>query len=273
VRPMTSELLKEADLKKIDWIYKERFGDPSGFTFYFVGNIDPEKVQPLFEKYIGGLPKISREENFADNGVRPPEGLIKKEIKREMQVPKGTVAINYTGTFDYDNYQDRINLSSLVDILNVVYVETVREEEGGTYGVSVMQSMNKYPYESYTVRIFFDCDPGNTEKLSGVIYREIEKLKTNGPTVKDLNGVKENKMKKYEENLKENNYWLNVLRNVDFEGYNPKLVAEYPDYIEDLSVEGLKEAANKFFGGNIVQVTMLPTNMDENVVNPMIENK
>ena len=94
-----------------------------------------------------------------------------------------------------------MNLSAVCDILDVRYTESIREEQGGTYGVSVYPGMSKYPYENYTVRIQFDCDPQNVDKLKAIIYEEIDKIKKEGPLDKDLNGVKENKLKSRKENL------------------------------------------------------------------------
>jgi len=268
VRPMSSALIDEASLKKMRSIYKTRFGDPGGFTFYFVGNIDPAVAKPLIEKYIGGLPKVSREESWVDNNVRPPEGKITREIKREMKVPKGTVNINYSGTFDYDDFQARMNLSALCDILDVRYVETIREEQSGTYGAAVYESMDKYPYEGYTVTIFFDCDPQNTGKLKDIVYQEIEKLKTEGPTEKDLHGVKENKIKVHQENLRQNNYWLNIIKNKDYYQTDMSEYLEYDEYVNAMTVETMKASAQQFFGGNIVEAVLLPVNIEDNTANP-----
>jgi zinc protease len=190
-----------------------------------------------------------------------------------MEVPKSTVSITFNGEFDYDNMQDRINLTALCDILDVRYVETVREEQGGTYGVGVRPSMGKYPYEKYAVRIYFDCDPTNVDKLKGIIYDEITILKEEGPKIKDLNGVKENKVKKYQENLKENKYWLSRIKNMDYYSFTSDVIINYEEYVENLTVESLKEAANKFFGDDIVEVVLLPENMDDNVTNPLLENE
>lgn len=269
VRPMTSELLNEASLKRIRSIFRERFGDPGSFTFYFAGNIDPETARPLLEKYLGGLPKVTRTETWKDNGVRPPSGKVDKIIIREMKVPKGTVNIHYTGTLDYDDYQSRLSLSALCDILDVRFVETIREEEGGTYGAAVYEQFEKYPYEGYSVTIYFDCDPKNAEKLKGIVYQEIEKLKTEGPAEKDLRGVIENKLKTHQENLTQNNYWLNLMRNRDF--YNSDLTeyTRYEEYVNNLTNESLKTAAKQFFGNNIVEVMLLPSNIEDNVENPV----
>jgi zinc protease len=250
-------------------IFKTRFGDPSGFTFYFVGNIDLEVARPLMEKYLGGLPKVEREETWVDNNVRPPQGLVSREIKREMKVPKGTVYLTYTGTFDYDDFQARLNLSSLCDILDVRYVETIREEQSGTYGAAVYESMDKYPYESYSVMIYFDCDPANAEKLKDIAIQEIEKLKTEGPTEQDLHGVKENKLKVHQENMRQNNYWLNIIKNKDYFQADPKAYLEYEDYVNSISRESMKIAAQQFFGGNIVEAVLLPVNIEDNTANPV----
>jgi zinc protease len=271
VRPYTSELLTEANLKKMRSIFKSRFGDPGSFTFYFVGNIDMEKAKPLMEKYLGGLPTVNREETWKDNGVRPPVGKVEKEIDREMKVPKGTVYITYSGTFDYDDVQSRLNLSALCDVLDVRYVETIREEQSGTYGAAVRENMDKYPYENYSVLIYFDCDPKNTGKLKDIVYQEIEKLKTEGPTEKDLHGVIENKLKVHQENLRQNDYWLNIIKNKDYYESDLKEYLKYEDYVSSMTVESLKAAAQQFFGGNIVEAVLLPVNILDNTANPSIK--
>ena len=271
VRPYTSALLAEANLKKMRSIFKTRFGDPGSFTFYFVGNIDIEKAKPLMEKYLGGLPKVDRTETWKDNGVRPPVGKVDREIKREMKVPKGTVYITYSGTFDYDDVQGRLNLSALCDVLDVRYVETIREEQSGTYGAAVRESMDKYPYENYSVLIYFDCDPKNTGKLKDIVYQEIEKLKTDGPTDKDLHGVIGNKIKVHQENLRQNNYWINLIKNKDYYQSDLTEYSKFDDYINSMTRESLKAAAQQFFGGNIVEAVLLPVNIQDNTANPVVK--
>jgi len=273
VRPMTTELLDEADLSAMRFIYEERFGDPGGFNFYFVGNIDPVEAKPLFEKYLGSLPKVTRNETFKDRGIRPPGGEVDRTVNRTMEVPKSTVSITFHGEYDFDNYQDRLNLTALCDILDVRYVETVREEQGGTYGVGVSPSQSKYPYEHYYVRIYFDCDPTNVDKLKDIIYQEIDILKTDGPEEKDVKGVKENKIKKHQENLKENKYWLGFLKNIDYRQSSTDSHFEYEDYVNNLSVKSLKKAANNFFGDDRVEVILVPDNLDENVANPLLDKE
>jgi zinc protease len=258
VRPLTLELFQETNLNKLYQIYKSRFGDPGSFTFYFVGNIDPEEAKPLILTYLGGLPLVKRNETWKDNGIRPPVATIEKVVAREMEVPKGTVSINFNGVYDYDNAMDRLELSALCDILDIRYTETIREEQGGTYGVRVSEYQNHYPWENYRVQIYFDCDPNNIDKLKAIVFEEIDKLKTEGPQKKDIDGVKENLLKAYAENLEQNRYWLSSLQSMDFNQTDPKGFFEYENMVKEMTIESLKDAANRFFSVDYIEVVLVP---------------
>lgn len=271
VRPLTVELLEEVEFNRAKFIFKERFGDPSSFTFYFVGNINLDSIKPLIETYLGSLPKVTRNETWKDNGVRPPKDIIEKTVIKEMKVPKGTVYITYTGEYDFNDYENRLKLTSLCDILDIRYTESIREEQGGTYGVAVYRSQNQYPYEHYQVMIRFDCDPENVDKLKAIVYEEIEKLKKDGPLDKDLHSVTENKLKTRKENLERNNYWADKLKSLDYENDNIKDFLKYEKYVKKLSKESLQEAAVYFFGDNHVEIILLPENPEDNVKNPMTD--
>ena len=188
-----------------------------------------------------------------------------------MQVPKSTVYISYTGNFNYNDFKNRLDLSALCDILDVRYTETIREEQGGTYGVAVYPTMEKYPVQNYQVTIYFDCDPANVDKLKGIAYAEIEKLKAQGPTEKDLKGVIENNIKAHEEALRQNPYWLNTLKNHDYYQTSYDNVFGFDKYVHNLTIESLKSAANEFFGNNVVEIILNPSNVGDNTVNPVIK--
>jgi zinc protease len=271
VRPMTVALLEEVRHNKVHFIFRERFGDPGSFTFFFVGNIDPDEVEEIILTYLGGLPVVKRNESWKDNGVRPPEGLVEKTVVRDMEVPKGTVSINFANAYDYDDAMDRLELTVLCDILDIRYTETIREEQGGTYGVAVWDGQTHYPWEHYTVRIRFDCDPENVDKLKAIVYEEIDKLIGDGPTEKDLNNVKENLLKTRAENLEKNSFWLGTLSSIEYHGADPKGIFKYEDMVNSLSIESLKEAASKFLDIDHIEVILLPSNVSDNVKNPVME--
>jgi zinc protease len=175
--------------------------------------------------------------------------------------------------YDYDDPMARMELSTLCDILDIRYTETIREEQGGTYGVRVSPSQVHYPWEHYFVRINFDCDPENTDKLKAIVFEEIEKLKAEGPQTKDLKGVKENLLKARAEQLEQNRFWLQTLKHQDFNHADPKDFFNYEDMVNSMSIESLKDAAGKFFSVDYIEVIMLPSGKTENVRNPMLEEQ
>ena len=258
VEPFTAEYLDRADPDRALKIFKRRFGDPSGFTFYFVGNIDTKEARPMIEKWLGGLPTVTREENYTDHNIRPPKGDLQKVIEREMETPQGTVAIAFDGEYDYDVARDRVLLNAVKDILDVRYTETIREDEGGTYGVMIRLAQDKYPYEHYDIKVMFNSDPERTDELKAIVYREIEDLKENGPREKDLQGFKENKIKTRRENLKENRFWLSMLAAQDRQLQNLSNMDGYEDMINSITAEEVQEAAKRFLSNGSKEFIMLP---------------
>jgi len=244
MRPMTSGLLAEANLERIRAIYYDRFKDPSGFTFYFVGNLDMEKVRPLLLKYLGGLPTVTREESWNDLGIRMPKRTTKETFHRDLKTPKATVYMSYTGNFKYKT-EERLLLQAAKEYLNIRMIETLREEQGGTYGASLWTSTKKYPSAEYSLNIYFDCNPVKTDTLIQIVYNEVEKLIKEGPDQKNVTNIIENKLKEHKETIKENAYWLNLLKSDDF-NHEDYIDFDYIGFWNALTPKKIQKAAKKF---------------------------
>jgi len=253
MRPMTQALLAEANLERIRAIYHDRFKDPSGFTFYFVGNLDLEKMKPLILKYLGGLPSVTREESWNDLGIRMPKTTIKEAFHRDLKTPKATVFMSYTGNFKYKP-EERLLLQAIKEYLNIRLIETLREEQGGTYGASLWTSTKKYPAKEYSLNIYFDCNPVKTDTLIQTVYDEVNKLIKKGPDQKDVTNIIENKLKKHKETIKENTYWLNLIKSDDF-NHEDYIDFDYNRFWRNLTPEKLQKAAKRYLKpGSMVQL-------------------
>ncbi len=256
-RPMTPEIVDEMNLEKSFAFYKDRFADASDFTFIFVGNIDLEAMKPLVEKYLGALPSIHRSETWKNMGINPVKGVVQKTVKKGIE-PKSQAAIVFTGPFQYDRPQ-RAAIRALSLVLDTKLRETLREELSGTYGVSVMASYTKIPDEKYSFMINFGCNPTRTDELIKAIFREIENLKTNGPSEKQVNDTREALLREYETSMKQNSYLLTQI----YSGYqlheDLKYLFDLPEYLKTMSAAMIHEAARTYLNtGNYVQVTLFP---------------
>jgi len=258
IMPFNSEMLSKVEYEKVHKIYQDRFKDAKDFVFIFVGNIDAKEAKPLIDAYIGGLPSNGREETFKDNNIRTPKGFVNKELRPKLEIDKSTVYVNYSGEYKYTP-ENNVNLAALRYILSLRYIETIREEEGGSYGVGVRDSKNHFPYENYQMKMKFDCAPEKSKYLTSIIYREIEKIKKEGPTEKDLTKTIEYFKKTREEQLRENSFWKSALLKKYYHGYDPTEPANFDDLVNSLTTKSLKKAANMFFNNdNHVQIVMMP---------------
>ena len=118
---------------------------------------------------------------------------------------------------DYNN-RNELLLDAAVQLLRFVYTDKVREEKGGTYGVSVSATLQKHPYNEAVLRIAFQTDPSKYGSLIPIIYEQLEKLATDGPAQTDLDKVKAYELKVYKQVQELNNYWELVLYNDLYNG-------------------------------------------------------
>jgi zinc protease len=248
-RNMTVEMLKEANLGRIKYIFTERFGDPSGFTFYLVGNIDPGLQKDTILKYLGGLPTVKRDENWSDLGVRMPAKRVEKHFTRSMETDKSTVFIAFTGTIKKYTIEDRLMLEMVEEYLNNRYLETLREDQGGTYGASLWSDISHFPVAEYQLGVFFDANPNKLDTMLSIVYDEADKLIANGADEKVIRNTAENKIKEYNENLRENSWWMSVLKNDDF-NQEEFVNFDYVAFWNSLNSKKVQAAAKKFLDQN-----------------------
>lgn len=248
--------LEEVSQDKALKIYDDRFEDPKDFVVYLVGNLNLDSIRPVVETYLGGIPqqKKMKEENWTDLGVRVPKGKIVNRFEREMQVNKTSNFVLFSGDFDF-TLKNRLTLQLIADILDIRYLESMREDEGGTYGVSVRSSLSNIPVNRGSLQMTFDTDPKLEEKLMTLIHKEIEKLIAEGPIDSDYNKVKENLRNKYTENQKENKWVLNALVSYYKDGFD--LRKDYLDVLNSITKEDIQRVLKSLIDqGNEIKVIM-----------------
>ncbi|HUT62822.1 MAG TPA: insulinase family protein [Anaerolineae bacterium] len=256
-RPWSQEMVEKMDLETSFNFYRNRFADAGDFTFFFVGAFDLSTIKPLIETYLGGLPSMNRRESWRDVGKEYPTGVIIKKVIKGLE-PKSLVDIIYTGSFEWTR-ENRYRIDSMASVLRIKLREMLREEMGGTYGVSVALSLSHYPREEYEISVSFGCSPERVEGLVGAIFSQIDSLKINGTTELYLNKVKEMQRRERETDLKENSFWLEILQYYYLHAEDPRSILEYDAMVEKLSLEDIRNAAAQYFNkDNYVEVLLYP---------------
>jgi zinc protease len=243
---MDKDLIEDVALEKIEQVYRERYRDASDFIFFFVGNIQKEELMPYVEKYIASLPSAGVEETWVDRGVREPEGLVEKEIELSLSVPKSTSIVVLNNEMKYTP-ENLVIMRIIRGVLNLRFDETIREEEGGTYGVSSNTSMSQFPVEKASMLIMFDTDPEKVDYLKGLVHKELEQLVKEGPSQKDLSKTTENLLKEREQNREHNSYWMSALYRYYIHGYNPDDPSNYEEIVRSVTTKDVKKFMKKFY--------------------------
>lgn len=261
----TEGQLREIDLDRTFEIYNDRFADAGDFTFVLVGNFEVEKIKPLLATYLGSLPAIERKERFKNIGADYLPGKISKSLTKG-EAPKALVNIIYHGDFKWDAI-NRYNFDSMLDILRIKLRESMREDKGGVYGVSVRGNVSQYPIPKYSINISFNADPPMVDELIKTAQTDIKNATRDGADEKDITKVKETQRQARIKDLKENRFWSRSLQYAYQNDVDPATIQfeDYEKYIDSLNSEDIRKAASLYFDwNNMIQVTMLPEEQKEN---------
>ena len=256
---MNEQLLGQIDLDKALNCYKQRFANPADFTFTFVGQINPDDPQTkeLILQWIGGMKAKGKKETFVDWNVRQPEGDNKLYFRREMTTRTATNQIEYALYDTPYDLQKRLNLRLLGRVLYTRYLESVREREGGSYGVGVSGGMKQVPTTEQYLIIRFDTDPERQERIMEVINEEITTILRDGPLANDVDKEKAAMLKSYEEDLRDNEWWQSAIYR--YYRYGENLVENYVPTVEAITRESVRETLQTLVNANTrIEVVMLP---------------
>ncbi|MFM6952377.1 MAG: hypothetical protein ACKOXR_04440, partial [Bacteroidota bacterium] len=101
--------------------------------------------------------------------------------------------------------------------------------------------------------------PESVDTLLKAAHSELEKLKREGPTEKDLEKVKKAKIESYRESVKTNGYWVSALAEITKHPEKAQQYLEVEARINAVTTADLKAAANVLFSGeNVFRAILYP---------------
>ena len=253
------QLMEKVSLDKALEIYKERFANPGDFTFVFVGNIDPAdaKVQELICQWLGGLKTKKTREEVIDHHVRVTPGMQKNYFTRKMETTTASNRIQYTSYDMPYSLANDLNMEMIGRILSTRYLESIREREGGSYGVATYGDMSILPVPRASLIMQFDTDPKKQERLMEIIHEEVQTIIKDGPLATDLQKEKESMLKDYQEDLENNKYWRSALYLYYMYGINN--IRDYKPAVEAITAQTVQQTLKQLVSaGNVFEVVMFP---------------
>ena len=257
VLALNEELLEKANLATIEKVYRQLFKDAAGAEVTIIGNVELETLKPLVQKYLGSLPKGKKATDWnKDNCISVAEGQIEKTVNLKMETPKSTVHQLYTAYLPY-NIKTGVTLDVANYILDMIYTKTIREEQGGTYGVGSSLQGRRKPVERIDFHVLFTTNVEQAELLSQIAIDELKKFAENGPTQEQFNMAIENLKKNLPEKRISNSYWLSVLNH--YYEYGVDYNKEYEAAINSVTPEDVKNILQAVLAQkNFIEVTLAP---------------
>ncbi|MCH5230803.1 MAG: insulinase family protein [Muribaculaceae bacterium] len=236
-------------------LVKDALGNPAEYTFIFVGNITPDVINPLLEQYLASLPTAPVKEKVYKSEITTPQGQVKNEFTQPMETPTTMVFDIYSQGGMTNSLQNDIMIELAGDILGNIYVDTLREEEGGTYSPSAGAGYNPNN-ENWNIIYMFYTNADQQAKLISRADEELMKLLKNGADETNFNKAKEAMIKQFEINSRQNSYWTSALsQQLRFPTVD--VVNGYDDALQGVTINQFNDFLKQLYNGNNrIQVIM-----------------
>lgn len=254
--------LDEASLDKVQEsdmavLHDKFFGNAGGYTFFITGNFSIDTIRPLVEKYIGSLPydrKLRRE--WKDEGIRYPEGDLFDRFATKMETPKTQVYYIYWGN-EPTTVQNIITGAAFSHIIGMRYHNIIREQMGGTYGVSASLSHSTQPTDRYVLSVVFNTNIEQSDTLRAVVPMVIADIADKGVTPEEVANARAYIQKNRPEQMKSNSYWQGRLASYYVNGKDFETGRD--SAISDFTAEDMQAIAKRIVSdGNNIKIIMDP---------------
>ena len=258
---LSQEMVNKASLSVVEKYWKMLFADAAGAKMVIVGDVNPEAIKPVIEKYIGSLPKGKKALKWVDPNEDIAKGKIENIFAVDMQTPKSTVYQIYSLDTPFSYTKDAA-MDAISYIMDMRYTNSLREEEGGTYGASTQGSLKRRPKQTGMFLVGWDCKPALCDKLRSIAIDGFKDLAVNGPTDEELSMAKLNLQKNLPESRQNNSWWRSGIE--IFLTYGVDRDAEYEKAVNNLSKEDITSLMQEILSqGNFIEVVMKPGNVAE----------
>lgn len=251
---MDKEQLKRVNYNRIMHIYKELFANAANFKLILTGNINIKKLKPLLCQYIATLPSNNTKETIGTYEPKLVDGKKTYIFHKKQTTPTAITTIVIKGKMEYNN-RNELLMDAIGQLLRIVYTEKVREDKGGTYSVQASGDLQHHPNNEALLRIAFQTDPQKYNSLIPIVYKELEKMATEGPSQQDLDKVKAYELKVYNQVLRMNNYWEYVLYTDLYNGIDVDTDFRY--IVENMTCDDIRTTLRNLLNqNNCIEVTM-----------------
>ena len=181
-------------------------------------------------------------------------GKIENIFTKEQETPN-TIIIQVHHAPMQENLHNILAVDMMEQALQMLFTETVREDEGGAYGVGVSAGISDYPEKRAQLVIQLPTAPEKYVHMMEIIDKGLADMAANGPKEEDMQKIKEYMLRSHDESIKSNGYWMGAIQNLVRE--NKNYVDGYVDAVNQMTIKDVQQAAKTILeSGNKIVVGM-----------------
>ncbi len=256
-KPFDVDALQELNYDRALQIAKEHTANAADYTFIFVGAFDEATILPLIEQYVASLPAKKGNPSQWGQLESHPQGETVCHFSRKMETPKAYAFLTFFDDKTPYSLENEIKADMLGEVLDKIYMQKIREDAGAAYSTS---TFGRCGFEgSNTFTAILNVCPVKPEfaDLALKILKEEMQAVTSNVDASTLKDIKENMIKSYNTSIKENQYWVNIIRTSILMGADRH--TGFVDFVNAQTPESIGAFARQILNaGNSIEVLMLP---------------
>lgn len=259
-RMMLVEDLDAIEFADAAAIHQSRFGLLDNPVIVMVGDFEVATAKSFLNVYIGSLP-TGQAETWTDRTVSARTGPYVEEIRRGIASQVFVYQVHLDRDVDEEFSEAEMAAAvALSKILDSRFSDSLREQLGGTYGVSVFASVWDLPRPGSSFGVFFGTNEEDYETLRAASKSIVNDILEQGITPDELDAAKAQLTLELEDRRTGNWYWVSELeKEFLFGDRDLNAVDRKQDFIDAVTADQIQAIAEKVLRPDaLVELIQLP---------------
>ena len=266
---MTIERVEAQSLSAAQaWL--ERLARQAPIEVAVVGEMSAEQVMPLVLRYLGSLPPRPRSAAYLDplRTVKRPAGPLSAEVEVKTITPQAMVIAGFVGC-EATAYDDVRALELASKTLDSRLIKRIREELSLVYSIGVHNAPANVYRDAGVFLSGAPCAPNTPEQVIAELSAIFADFAQQGPSEQELANARKQVLNHLDTQVKEPDYWVNVLVGLDLHGVDLAQVKRHHEAYENFTREKVREVfAHYYVPERTFQVIAVPVNDEDEPAGP-----
>lgn len=227
---------------------------PANMVTVVTGDVKPDETIQLISKYFTSRKQPQTNRHFEQ--FNP----IQKSVREDIISDKATstdIVVGFNGPAS-DNTKDKIYMSALSKLLTNSPTSRIysKIKELNASADSHQEKISSNPKDGRAVIFFADSNENNSEKVLKTIFNEINNIKNNPPTEKEMQIIKKSMLKGFYSDF-ENSFATNDSIGTSILENDIGQLNNYEQIVNSMTAQDLVETAKKYLDVNKASVTVV----------------